>query len=103
MKFSFLQNLTLQSLARALDAGLRRLTFENNFKSQVVSLTIPPNSEVIVPHTLGATPRHYLVTSQDEPGSILKGSGEWNARRVTLKNVGPNTVNILVVILLGEE
>ncbi len=89
MFFSFTRTgiQAVDDVIRVIVAGLRRLSFVENFDAFQVSVTIPANSElkirnVLQPQTI---PTSFLLTNHSG-AIILKGSTEWSKEWVYLRN-----------------
>lgn len=87
-------NGNLKELAQVL----RRLTFEDNFNSFIVTLTIPAASEIGIENKIGVIPsKRFIVRSTSY--EITDGASAWTSKHVYMKNHGAAeaTVTILFV------
>jgi hypothetical protein len=73
---------------RELRTGLYRLTFQDNFESFQVSLTIAASSEVIIKNELkGIIPSGYIVLRCNEFGRYVHdGGSKWTTDYLYLTN-----------------
>lgn len=97
MKF----NLNRQDPAAAIDslnAGLPRLSFEDNFAGFAWEGELLAGEEKAIANKLRdkAIPTGYLVTYMKGENTLVAGDAEWDEKRVTLKNHGSNTIFVKV-------
>lgn len=70
---------------KELQAGLTRLSFEDNFDTQVIDVIVPLNSTVAYPHNLGVIPSKRLIVKQS--GSTIDDSvTPWTETVVYFRN-----------------
>lgn len=115
----------LQDLITKAIAGLKKLTFTDNFESfKVQDIVIPydstaPNPEptvISIRNELTFIPSQYIITSQEGHGLVTRSKEElidqvntgnnntnttkdWNLDYLYLQNNGPETVTITVIFM----
>lgn len=99
MKFSLTRVLSVLELSKILDAGLRKLTFRDNFLADIVDITLEPGVDTEIPHNLKNIPNMYIIGSKDAEGDIIKSDIAWTSSAIYLKNTGINTINATIIIL----
>jgi hypothetical protein len=74
---------------RQQETALRTLSFDDNFESFEVEMTIPAASEISVRNQFrdGKVPSFYIVVEHIGEGQIRKGSTTWTAELLYMKNV----------------
>lgn len=85
-----------------LALGLTKLSFNDNFESFTVSVTINAGQELAIRNGLrtGNIPNQRIIV-RGGPGSesVVDGLQSWNSDFVYLKNVGLSAVTVTVVFL----
>ena len=83
---------------RELQAGLLRLTFDENFDSQTLEITLPAGATVPYPHALGVIPSQRLIVKAS--GSTIDDSDTpWTDTVVYFRNTGASTVTAKIILL----
>ena len=98
MRFNIGRVLDLVPLIKLLEVGLRNLTFQDNFNSKTVEVTIKAGESKIVPHGLKIVPTSYIIGRKSASGEIIDGD-IWDSRNISIKNLGNNTITLTLIIL----
>lgn len=93
---------SLWSWLRDLTTGLLRLTFNENFQSFTVTVTIPANTEIAIYNEFatsfpGNIPNNRIITRQQGNALIIDGNTTWTDNNVYLQNVSANDATITVI------
>jgi len=100
MKIGISNSKTLESLTRALEIILSRLSLTDNFESfEVQDIEITSGNEVTIGNKLTTIPSKYIVVGQTGNGVISKGDTQWTAKYLYIKNNGPDTVKVSLIFL----
>lgn len=102
MRFNFsrIGQRVIDDLFVGLAAGLRRLTFADNFESFEVTVTIANGDEVAIPNQLKRLPTRYLIVNQVNSGEVVRGTADWSNDFVYLRNnYGSGSTTVTVVFL----
>lgn len=83
-----------------LQLGLRNLSFQDNFESFEVQVTIEPSAEKVIRNQLSVIPSKRLVVRGGSGSeSIVDGDTEWTRDYLYLKNTGATAVTVTVLFL----
>jgi hypothetical protein len=83
---------------KELQAGLLRLTFEENFQAQTITVSIPAGQTVGYPHSLGVIPSKRLIVRAS--GSTIDDSDTpWTQDAVYFRNTGASTISATIVLM----
>lgn len=85
---------TLQDITTALT----RLTFQDNFRSFEVEVTLAAGQELAIQHNLGVVPSGKLIL-KSTGYQVRDGDTAWTSDYIYLKNDGAGSVTLTVVIL----
>lgn len=100
MKIGISNSKTLESLTRALEIILSRLSLTDNFESfEVQDIEITSGTEVTIGNKLTTIPSKYIVVGQTGHGVISKGDTQWTAKYLYIKNNGPDTVKVSILFM----
>jgi hypothetical protein len=87
-------------LLKELSSGLRQLSFNDNFESFEVELSLSAGEEVNnIRNQLKIVPTSYIITFQTGNGLITAGDTAWNTNYISFKNHGSNSVTAKVKVL----
>lgn len=89
------------SMLSELRAGLRKLTFGDNFETFTVQLTISANTEQAIRNEFrdGSVPSGWLAVRRNQYGlSVCDGDSSWDKNFVYLKNTHATQEATLTVI-----
>lgn len=82
---------------------LRRLTFEDNFESAEVELSIAASTEVTITNPFrrsGRIPSKWIIVDDRGSGILKKGSATWTVDLLSFQNVSSlSTVDATVLLL----
>jgi len=91
-----------EQLTEALNVGLRRLTFKENFSGQVIDdIEMLPNSTRQIPHKLKVTPKYKIILKQAGVGTITDDVENWGPKFISISNSSIDTVRISILITRG--
>lgn len=83
---------------KELQAGLLKLKFEDNFESQVITVSLPAGQTIPYPHSLGVIPSKRLIVRAS--GSTIDDSDTpWTQDVVYFRNTGASTVTATIVLM----
>lgn len=88
----------LTSCMKDLFAGLKRLSFEDNFDTFLADVKLQAGEEVTLENRLSAPPSKYLVVRQTGNGLLTDGS-VWSAEKVSIKNNGAVVVTATLIFM----
>lgn len=86
---------------RDLDIGLKRLDFQNNFKSFEAQITIGAGAEVAIQNQMSPiVPSKRIIARQSAGNNVISdGNTKWDQSFVYLKNEGASSVTLTVIFL----
>ncbi len=89
----------LAQALRDLQAGLRRMTLEENFESFQVTETLPANTEVKIRNELRTKvpSGKFIIRGGVNSHLVTDGVAEWDLNFVTLKNSHASALTVTVV------
>jgi hypothetical protein len=83
---------------KELQAGLLRLTFEENFQAQTITVFLPAGQTVGYPHSLGVIPSKRLIVRAS--GSTIDDSETpWTESAVYFRNTGGSDLTATIVLM----
>jgi hypothetical protein len=83
---------------RELQAGLASLSFEDNFQSQIIEVSIPAGQTVGYSHNLGVIPSQRVILKSN--GALLDDSDTpWTTKAVYFRNSGASDVAAKILLL----
>ena len=93
---------SLWNWLRDLTTGLFKLSFNDNFQSFTVKVTIPANTEITIFNQFsssypGTIPSGRIITRQQGEALILDGVEAWTVKNVYLRNPSVNDATITVI------
>jgi hypothetical protein len=94
-------SIDLKSSLRELTTGLRKLTFDDNFESFEVDVTIPAGTELAIRNELKSIPTRRIILATNLGGlDVYDGDTEWTTDFLYLTNSGASTAQMKVVFLI---
>ena len=87
----------LSKIVKELMVGLRALTFDDNFESFEVDVTIAAGAELSIRNNLQITPSRVIIEGQTGNGLLSKGT--WNENYLIMKNNGAEEVTAKLLFL----
>lgn len=89
----------LQNTLTDITTALTKLTFQDNFKAQVVSATIAPGAtDTAIRHKLGTVPYGRIIV-RGASNDIIDGATAWTAENIYLRCTGAFPQLITIIIL----
>ncbi len=83
-----------------LHLGLRSLSFEDNFESFLVEVTIDSSAEKVIRNQLTVIPsKRIIVRGGTGAEKVVDGPTEWTKDYVYLKNTGASAVTVSVLFV----
>lgn len=83
---------------RELQTGLLNLNFNDNFNSQLLDVTLPPNSTTGFNHSLGITPSQRIIVKSN--GSNFDDSDTpWTSTIVYFRNNTGTSISAKIILL----
>ena len=91
-----------KSLINELYSMFSSLTLDDNFSSDIVSVTIPANTEKRIMHRLKVVPKYRIILNCTGTNDIIDGDSTWTDTEIYLKNINATLQsNVTVMILRG--
>lgn len=81
-----------------ITTALQRLSFQDNFRSFEVEVTLAAGQELAIQHNLGVIPSGKLVL-KSTGYQIVDGDTAWTSEYIYLKNLGASAATAKIVIL----
>lgn len=85
---------------RDLFTGLNKLSFNDNFQSFQVSVTVTASSELAIRNELGVIPTGKIVVRDGGSSDIVDGDTAWTADWVYVKNLSGTDKTVTVIFFL---
>ena len=88
-----------EQLIRTLETMFNTITLDHNFSSQIVTVNIPANTEVVVKHRLKEVPKYRIILRQKGAAQITDDT-PWTNKVIYLKNndaVIDTTITVMIV------
>jgi hypothetical protein len=82
---------------RELQAGLANLTFADNFKGQIIEVSIPAGQTVGFSHNLGVVPTQRVILKST--GSIDDSATPWTDTAVYFRNSGAAALTAKILLM----
>jgi len=83
---------------KELQAGLLKLTLEENFETQIIEVTIPAGITLTFPHNLGVIPSKRLIVRAT--GSTIDDSDlPWTDTTFSFRNTGASSVTAKIILM----
>lgn len=83
---------------KELQAGLSKLTFEDNFQIQSIDVTLPASATVGYSHGLGVIPSKRLIVKASGY-TIDDSTTPWTKTEVYFRNTGASTVTATIILM----
>ena len=102
MKFTEFEEKFTEDMAQSLNKGLTLLSFADNFKCDIRTLTeIAAGDTFAISHSLKKTPQYRIILKQEGGQYITDGDNEqWNDKVIYLKNNGTVILRKLTVLIM---
>lgn len=82
---------------KELQTGLQKLSFDENFESQTLELTIPVGTTAF-PHNLGVIPSKRLIVRAN--GATIDDSDiPWTSTAIYLRNSGASAITATIILM----
>jgi hypothetical protein len=87
----------LRKVLRELQAGLTKLSFDENFDSFTEVVTIAASSEVKIRNKVRDAIPRYKIIVRDNGSGVVDGDEAWSLDFVTLKNTSASSKTVTVI------
>lgn len=83
---------------KELQAGLSKLSFEENFETQTIEVILPAGTTVAYPHNLGVIPSKRLIVKANGY-TIDDGIIPWTKTVVYFRNSGASNIAATIILM----
>ena len=85
---------------RELYNGLTKLSFDDNFNSFTVSVTVPATSELPIRNQLDRIPTGKIILRDGASNAVVDGATAWTRDFVYIQNTSGSAVDVTVVFFV---
>lgn len=83
---------------KELQAGLTKLSFEDNFESEIIQVSIQAGATAGFPHSLGVIPSKRLIVKASQ-STIDDSATPWTSSAVYFRNSGPTDLTATIILM----